>query len=154
MEEIIFSHWVPVLIAGTGSFIIAWIIRGIDRNQAFKDKRIEHGKETIASMSAYIQNWQRLRSIAQLSHERALSEEEQTRLNRYVDDRDKAKETLVACINMMPLFFEQTVVKRFSDFYRWDQQQAANRINELAPISYWESWMAELSKLLRENIKK
>ena len=147
------EKWSVALIAGLVSFLAAWVLRGIDRNRYFKEQKVEHAKETITQLSFYIENWRRLMIISKLSLSRDLSEAEESRRDRYVENRDKARELLIANINMMPLFFEKKVFDQFHNFKRWDVEQSAKKIGDLPKIEDWEKWLLNLSDLLKRHIQ-
>lgn len=135
------------------SFTAAWILRGIDRNRSFKDKRIEHAESTIIHLSKYIESWRRLIAIAMLQSARELTGEEKDRMVRYINQRDDAKNSLVSNINTLPLFFEDSVVNRFRTFKKWDGEQSTKRLSELPNIEEWEEWLRHLSEILRKHIQ-
>lgn len=140
------------IIAGGLSFGAAWILRGVDRSRAFKDKRIEHAESTITNFSQYIESWKRLITIATLQIERELSDEEKERMERYIKARDDSKHFLIAQISTLPLFFDFRVVSEFDKFKKWDNDQSVKRLNELPDIEEWEKWLRTLSVLLQKYI--
>jgi hypothetical protein len=144
---------VTAVVAGVISFAAAWILRGIDRNRAFKDKKIEHAEATITHFSHYIESWRRLINIAQLQSRRTLSEAEKERMERYVLERDESKHSLVSQISTLPLFFDTTVIKECELFKKWDSEQSTKRLNELPNIEEWERWQQKLSKVLQKHIQ-
>lgn len=151
-DDVFFKNWIAPLLAAFISFVFAWLIRGVDRDQRFRDKRLDHSQQTISHLSHYIENWRRLIAIAKLGQKKALTEDENSRLARYVSDRDDAKSKLVSCINMMPLFFTDEVTAEFDAFRKWDAKQSERRINELPDIREWEFWSRKLCTLLRRHI--
>lgn len=144
---------IPVILTGVVSFIFAWILRGIDRNRSFKDKRIEHAESTIVHFSKYVENWRKLITIAKLQLERELTTDEKDRMREYIRQRDDARNSLISNINTLPLFFEEVVVNKFKMFKKWDKEQSAKRLDELPTVEEWEEWLNCLAELLRKHIQ-
>ena len=151
-NEIFLNKWTPTLLAGAISFIAAWVFKNIERSRYFKDKRIERASETISYLSDYIENWRKLMSISTLARQRELSDPEKKRLERYVSNRDDAKQNLSSCINTLALFFNKNVVFQARQFSSWDYEQSTKRFDDLPPIQEWEEWLDKLSNTLRKNI--
>ena len=121
-------------------------------NKGYREERMNRALEVITQLSHYIDNWRRLRTIARLASSRSLDESEQSRMKRYIDNRDVAREQLIANINIMPFFFEEEVTTEFQSFKQWDTQQSSKRLEELPEIEDWDKWLRDLSSLLRRNI--
>ena len=144
---------IAAAVTGALSFAFAWVLRGIDRNRSFKDKRVEHALSTIAHMSNYIESWRRLIAIACLQESRKLNKEEDKRMAGYITQRDEAKNILISNINTLPLFFKQPVVDEFSTFKKWDGSHSTKRLSELPSIKEWDEWLLKLSRILRSHIQ-
>ena len=150
-NDIFLNKWAPALIAGLISFSIAWIMKSVERSRYFKDKRIDKANHVISNFSCYIENWRKLRFIAQLMTERELTEEEEERLNRYVSSRDDAKHELISSLNTLSLFFSDKVIIEARAFQAWDSAQSIKRLDELPTISEWENWLYRLSEILKKT---
>ena len=151
-HDVFLNRWAPVLLAGLISFTTAWIMKSVERSRHFKDKRVDRADQVISDLSCYIENWRKLRFIAQLKAERELTEEEQARLNRYVSNRDEAKHELISSLNTLQLFFPDNVVLEARAFQKWDSDQSIKRLDELPEMSEWEHWLKRLSVILKKNI--
>ncbi len=153
MTEGLTDKLIAAIVAGVLSFAFAWVLRGIDRNKSFKDKRIEHAQSTIIHLSQYIESWRRLIAIASLQINRELTEDENDRMCSYVTQRDGAKISLISNINTLPLFFNKKVVEEFYAFKEWDAGHSTKRLNELPVIDEWDNWLSRLSEVLHNHIK-
>lgn len=150
--EILLSKWAPTLLAGFISFFTAWLLKSIERNRYYKDKRVERADQTISNFSVYIENWKKLISISKLATKRELTENEQKRLERYISERDTAKHALSSHLATLSLYFDSDVIGVAKHFRDWDQEQSVKRINELPDISEWEEWLVSLSTYLKKHI--
>jgi hypothetical protein len=144
---------IAAIVAGVLLFAFAWVLRGIDRNKSFKDKKIEHALPTVIHLSQYIESWRRLIAIASLQTNRKLTEDENDRMCRYVTQRDEAKISLISKINTLPLFFNKKLVDEFYAVKEWDANLSTKRRNKLPIIDEWVNWLFRLSEVLHNHIK-
>ncbi len=150
--ELLFNEWTPVLLAGLVSFATAWFFKSLERNKYYKDKRIERADQTISHFSVYIEYWRKLMLIAELAANRELTDNEAKRLERYVSERDEAKQELTACLATLSLYFGSDVIKVAKQFSDWDKDQASKRLDELPDISEWEDRLQRLSLILKRHV--
>lgn len=150
--ELLLNEWTPVFLAGLVSFATAWFFKSLERNKYYKDKRIERADQTISHFSVYIEYWRKLMLIAELAANRELSDNEAKRLERYVAERDEAKQELTACLATLSLYFGSDVIKVAKQFSDWDKEQAAKRLDELPDISEWEDCLQRLSLILKRHV--
>ena len=150
--DILLNKWTPALLAGLISFATAWFFKSLERNKYYKDKRIERADQTISHFAVYIEYWRKLMLIAELAADRELTENEAKRLERYVAERDEAKQELTACLATLSLYFGSDVINVSKQFSDWDKEQASKRLDELPDISEWEDRLQRLSLSLKRHV--
>jgi hypothetical protein len=101
---------------------------------------------------SYFQNWNRLRIIS--DYERSgheLDPESIKRKDRYVLNRDIARENLINSLFEAKLIFSDICSKQIDTFIEFDKAQCSLEFSKLAPMSKWESAIIPVLTKIQEE---
>lgn len=113
--------------------------RSYQRTLQTEEKKIELSEAVVRAFSRYVAAWSRLIAISELEADRALSEEEQSRKQEYVEDRKNYRDELFDGIQMAQLYFSDEFCSELKKFAEWDALQSTKTLSELPPISEWKT---------------
>jgi hypothetical protein len=142
--HLILKHWVPPLITAlVGGLMVAIILprfqEGFEASHANQERRQEILESTIKNFAVYIESWRRLRTIAEYESEVGkLKKEEEDRKNRYVAERDAARNSLFSDLATAGIYYKQETIVFIREFQTWDREQATKSLHELRPLREWE----------------
>lgn len=105
-------------------------------------------------MTAYINVWHRLRSIAELELERSLTEEEFERKKGFVASRTEARDTLNDTLCSLEVYFSKETAATVEEFTRWDEDNTVRRVTELPPRSEFTVWRRRLLYKVQSEISR
>lgn len=147
----------PLLIAVVGYTFGA--LTEAKKHNLEKDKFIYEQRARVwASLtkyySSYFLNWNRLRIISEyeLSGHK-LDAKSQQRKDRYVSNRDLAREGLINALFEAKLIFSDNCKKEIDLYLDFDRAQCALPFDKIAPMSEWEIAISPVLNSIREEAR-
>lgn len=145
----------PVLIACAGYALGS--MTEAKKHNLEKDKFIYEQRARVWSSltkhyPSYFQNWNRLRIISE--YERSghkLDQESMKRKDRYVLNRDIARENLINSLYEAKLIFSDSCSKQIDMFIEYDKAQCSLEVSKLAPMSAWERAISPVLTKIQEE---
>jgi hypothetical protein len=158
MLAIALQYWIPpllsVVIGGImASFIVPRIQKRFEQNKSISARRLEISEAIVSALAKYVVNWKRLMQISR--HEQdtgSLSDEQKTRKNLFVTERNLARDKLFEIVNISKIYFPDSINVVINDFLEWDEKHSISRLDDLPPIMEWINWQQRIISALRNEI--
>lgn len=164
--HIFLKDWVPPLITAlVGGLAVAIILPlfqvGFETNRANQKRRQEILESTLKNFAVYVDSWRRLRTIAEYELElkvrklnkEELNKEEKDRKNRYVIERDAARNLLFSDLSAAGIYYNQETTSLIKAFQNWDRDQAEKHLRELPPLNDWENWRDRIVAQMTQEVQ-
>lgn len=147
----------PVLTAVLGFLVGFGIEETKATSRAEELLRAQRTKVWIAASehsAAYINNWSRLRSIAEYGQKKkgGLTPIERARLNEYVSGRGAALDALSGDLDQARLFFSADVGRAIDDFEAFVFKYRITVLKDLPPVSDYAARKNEILKRMRKEV--
>lgn len=159
VTTLILKEWVPPLISVlSGGLIISLLVprwqATFERSRLYDKRRLEILESISQDFSRYIDNWRRL---IQISHHEVrkgnLDDDEKARKQRFIEDRNLARDTLISDLSTARIYFSESVDTLIAEFSDWDQACTVKRLSDLPEIGMWRSWEARIISAMKQELK-
>ena len=158
IEFLMLRHWGPpiatIVLGGLGaSLIVPRLQSRRDRWKAINDRKIALYEAIADQFGRYVSSWRRLLSIAYLERSRPLSDLEQQRKQRFIDERYAARDSLFSEFAKARLYFSDDCCNRIDAFIAWDETHVNSTLDDLPDVVDWRRYEGDVIKCLGQDLR-
>jgi hypothetical protein len=156
--------WKSTLLAGAAAVFTALLgywtgVLSESRQQETYERRLylEQRMKLFVSTSAdfvgYLENWERLNTIARVEAKQALDKEGRERKSRYEKDRTAARERLWVDLEQARLFYSPAVAEKIASFQKYFEAHKNATIGQMPPKDEYLAHKDAVLGAMRDEVK-